>query len=72
MKSKAMEQIEALMTDKGPDLTIQDIKTIRKLSRMIDPDENENYSWIEEGLFLIENDTMNQNFFDTNGNPLKK
>ena len=72
MKSKAMEQIEALMTDKGPNLTIQDIKTIRKLSRMIDPDENENYSWIEEGLFLIENDTMNQNFFDTNGNPLKK
>ena len=67
-----MEQIEALMTDKGPNLTIQDIKTIRKLSRMIDPDENENYSWIEEGLFLIENDTMNQNFFDTNGNPLKK
>ena len=72
MKSKAMEQIEALMTDKGPNLTIQDIKTIRKLSRMIDPDENENYSWIEEGLFLLENDTMNQNFFDTNGNPLKK
>ena len=67
-----MEQIEALMTDKGPNLTIQDIKTIRKLSRMIDPDENENYSWIEEGLFLLENDTMNQNFFDTNGNPLKK
>jgi len=72
MTGKEMEQIKALMAKKGGNLAREDVENIRMPGPLIDPDEFEEYGWIEEVLFLIENDTVNRNFSDVDGKPLVK